>query len=124
MRGATDLRDGYVPEEVISTHAPLAGRDVMILVTLPNGADFNPRAPCGARPSSVFPSGAYTNFNPRAPCGARLGYLTREQTHDEFQPTRPLRGATKGLSAQVKELKISTHAPLAGRDSRSKTSRA
>ena len=27
LRGATDLRDDYVPQEEISTHAPLAGRD-------------------------------------------------------------------------------------------------
>ena len=27
LAGRDDLRDGYVPEEVISTHAPLAGRD-------------------------------------------------------------------------------------------------
>ena len=33
-----------------------------------------------------------------------------------FQPTRPLRGATTLLLAMRCLLKISTHAPLAGRD--------
>ena len=79
--------------------------------------DFNPRAPCGARPwtavwrtaSSAFQStrpvrGATTSspptpprrpyFNPRAPCGARL--------------TRPHPAACRGG--------ISIHAPRAGRD--------
>ena len=102
---------------------------------------FNPRAPCGARPGCQYVMRPYQgHFNPRAPCGARrfpLSIFLPE--HGEFQPTRPLRGATiKGLSAQVKELfqptrplrgatkilrgddvlvAISTHAPLAGRDS-------
>ena len=45
-----DLRDGYVPEEIISTHAPLAGRDPAPSVTgAINILYFNPRAPCGAR---------------------------------------------------------------------------
>ena len=33
-----------------------------------------------------------------------------------FQPTRPLRGATVAEAWQEKKWKISTHAPLAGRD--------
>ena len=37
-----------------------------------------------------------------------------------FQPTRPLRGATANAAANDAEVKsISTHAPLAGRDSKS-----
>ena len=36
-----------------------------------------------------------------------------------FQPTRPLRGATRRLFRTVIWLIISTHAPLAGRDSKS-----
>ena len=34
-------------------------------------ADFNPRAPCGARLQRQAESAATHNFNPRAPCGAR-----------------------------------------------------
>ncbi len=36
-----------------------------------------------------------------------------------FQPTRPLRGATTGLVHRLSAFDISTHAPLAGRDSKS-----
>ena len=36
-----------------------------------------------------------------------------------FQPTRPLRGATTGLVHRLSAFDISTHAPLAGRDSNS-----
>ena len=37
----------------------------------------------------------------------------------QFQPTRPLRGATLNELINTKADKISTHAPLAGRDSKS-----
>ena len=55
---------------------------------------FNPRAPCGARrESGTNTSSRQCYFNPRAPCGARLDW-------DFFATDR----------------RISTHAPLAGRD--------
>ena len=57
--------------------------------------NFNPRAPCGARRSRLSRRCSHTHFNPRAPCGARLY-------------------AKAGREA---ERTISTHAPLAGRDS-------
>ena len=81
-------------------------------------ANFNPRAPCGARRRCWFESRRRNhNFNPRAPCGARLrdidstisptlisthaplagrdGHYSRDGGIDNiFQPTRPLRGAT------------------------------
>ena len=69
-------RDAHRPRgdrrSEISTHAPLAGRDEEYLDFLITQQDFNPRAPCGARP--------ITN--------AGLGKV------NSFQPTRPLRGAT------------------------------
>ena len=34
---------------IISTHAPLAGRDCDLARTSIQSLDFNPRAPCGAR---------------------------------------------------------------------------
>ena len=88
------VRAGH--NDIISIHAPHAGRDILSLrhkgmpvifqSTRPmRGAThgilahillailyFNPRAPCGARPwrcSTIRLS--LLNFNPRAPCGAR-----------------------------------------------------
>ena len=58
--------------QLISTHAPLAGRDHYRKHWLAAYWHFNPRAPCGARPL------------PQALVGGILA----------FQPTRPLRGAT------------------------------
>ena len=78
----------------ISTHAPLAGRDPLDVDIGWGPWDFNPRAPCGARPIVRCPT---------------LAGLV-------FQPTRPLRGATLCPQIQVAGRAISTHAPLAGRD--------
>ena len=101
----------------ISTHAPLAGRDLQDAVLRCLHPDFNPRAPCGARPPRRSGcTGAGHHFNPRAPCGARRGKM-RDNVHPgEFQPTRPLRGATDDEVRRGVVEEISTHAPLAGRD--------
>ena len=80
----------------ISTHAPLAGRD----------RDADP---------VVRRDGAY--FNPRAPCGARPVFKSVVDRDAQFQPTRPLRGATEVAALGADAVAISTHAPLAGRDS-------
>ena len=78
----------------ISTHAPLAGRDIFKLQLIADDKNFNPRAPCGARPSSLSHGGVV----------------------QRFQPTRPLRGATGSSCDMTIQQYISTHAPLAGRD--------
>ena len=68
-------RDSKAPQDAeqikISIHAPHAGRDCPKDTHGPHMADFNPRAPCGARrgAGSIRLGGGY--FNPRAPCGAR-----------------------------------------------------
>jgi len=116
LRGATAPLWRRSRRSRISTHAPLAGRDGEEMAALEldgefqptrplRGAtrllrgtvfslDFNPRAPCGARPQPTRERAKQTNFNPRAPCGAR-----------------PKRGKCLRVFS-----KISTHAPLAGRD--------
>ena len=79
----------------ISIHAPRVGRDTRRPPRSATAADFNPRAPCGARPDAQgCVCAAVRNFNPRAPCGARPGG----------------RAGGAGYSA------ISIHAPRVGRD--------
>ena len=58
---------------------------------------FNPHAPFEARRGGRLAPASNDRFNPRAPCGARLSL--------------PFTGGTYEI--------ISTHAPLAGRDSKS-----
>ena len=78
----------------ISIHAPHAGRDFSPASFRSTGSDFNPRAPCGARPIA---SNAL-------------------KTRSTFQSTRPMRGATKALRHVPLLPAISIHAPHAGRD--------
>ena len=79
----------------ISTHAPLAGRDPAICSFCSRALYFNPRAPCGARRYNPRPRrGGRPYFNPRAPCGARRYRTNNILCRYPFQPTRPLRGAT------------------------------
>ena len=94
LRGATITWMGNLLDFYISTHAPLAGRDASFTTCWSVQENFNPRAPCGARPLPVWPRQWCTYFNPRAPCGARRG----------------------GLCDLHRPIGISTHAPLAGRD--------
>ena len=102
---------------MISTHAPLTGRDQACWRLSTSTLNFNPRAPYGARPHSPRrPRPPPRHFNPRAPYGARLGIHRRPPTANRFQPTRPLRGATVREQGQRRGVPISTHAPLTGRD--------
>ena len=105
--------------EGISTHAPLAGRDIEVQEQHAPNQYFNPRAPCGARLNNLAVTVEKLYFNPRAPCGARRAHVAAFRPDAAFQPTRPLRGATQILRAAHGEESISTHAPLAGRDTAS-----
>ena len=96
LRGATSKRSVSQAVKPISTHAPLAGRDIGFLVTNAEKRVFQPTRPL---------RGA-TRLSPPLSSGQR------------FQPTRPLRGATDSPDAEAGERVISTHAPLAGRDGR------
>ena len=97
-RAGSDLRDLTVLRlsQIISIHAPRAGSDQAAERLWNKYLDFNPRSPCGERPSVPHRGnigGIY--FNPRSPCGERH---------------------TRVLMADGSE-KISIHAPRAGSDS-------
>ena len=102
--------------------------------------DFNPRAPCGARPVTMYQIATKGKFQSTRPLrGATLAAELEVLDIPQFQSTRPLRGATSGsctswpavryfnprapcgarlTRAPEGELasRISIHAPLAGRD--------
>ena len=152
MRGATWCKRTYHASFSISIHAPHAGRDLKssssplafpISIHAPHAGrdrrrsrsrssqtNFNPRAPCGARPPPNTPLRSASHFNPRAPCGARLNpdivaididgisihapHAGRDPPHPWplpvqqflFQSTRPMRGATGIVPAAVTGLDI------------------
>ena len=138
LRGATEDGDVTVPTVGISTHTPLAGRDISYLRqwnvvfisthTPLAGRDLKPPSPrprpristhtplagrdlCGGLRSSQ-----QDDFNSHAPCGARQLLLPSLFPSFKFQLTRPLRGATAYLEEYARHIMISTHTPLAGRD--------
>ena len=103
---------------LISIHAPLAGRDPCLrAATRARRSDFNPRAPCGARPAAPSLPATTLAFQSTRPLrGATNITRNTKVLLSLFQSTRPLRGATCSLSHASQALVISIHAPLAGRD--------
>ena len=80
--------------DCISTHAPLAGRDLPV--------------------SALAASDMISTHAPLA--GRDYHHPVKHNHLQKFQPTRPLRGATVITTSKQKSRRISTHAPLAGRD--------
>ena len=74
--------------------APCGARPTGVPQNFIRPTHFNPRAPCGARRRARRAKDILRDFNPRAPCGARLASLISLSNRFRFQPTRPLRGAT------------------------------
>ena len=77
LRGATDIMTVTAQDILISTHAPLAGRDAahrhgFVVV------DISTHAPLAGR-DFLLPvhESNYSHFNPRAPCGARRDQAVR-----------------------------------------------
>ena len=138
-----DLRKAIIASKsAISTHAPLAGRDGSTREERSVTRNFNPRAPCGARRVSFNFASIIRIFQPTRPLRGATRWSTAPKAKAVFQPTRPLRGATavtSGLGLTTGDFNprapcgarqmrsqngksgriISTHAPLAGRDSKS-----
>ena len=119
LRGATSGNTVTFTEgEYFNPRAPCGARRRKPDDSCGRYPDFNPRAPCGARLWRASPKARRSrHFNPRAPCGARLFTFVGVSVTVTFQPTRPLRGATFLRLLKPGEFCISTHAPLAGRDS-------
>ncbi len=121
----------------VSIHAPRAGRDGIHHRNKSIKKGFNPRAPCGARPSRSILSGWPVCFNPRAPCGARRFFLSKHlggssfnprapcgarpasfgsaKAENLFQSTRPVRGATPALDRRRRRICFNPRAPCGAR---------
>ena len=116
MRGATASRGVVWVPQLISIHAPLAGRDRGPGGGLAGRGDFNPRAPCGARHLPTLSSVTHPGFQSTRPLRGATRSAQTSSSIRIFQSTRPLRGATKFVFESKVKRGISIHAPLAGRD--------
>ena len=95
---------------------PLRGATSVAGAAGPLYNDFNPRAPCGARPEKQLCRLLLLLFQPTRPLRGATRLDAIECRMLTFQPTRPLRGATSSDRPTQQPRDISTHAPLAGRD--------
>ena len=137
--GATKAAAGDRPRQLISIHAPRVGRDGLHALFVQQGrisihaprvgrdaqpgerswlcADFNPRAPCGARLWVPRPrKNSQRNFNPRAPCGARPGDLRHPLPGAPISIHAPRVGRDLDSPSCHPQCRISIHAPRVGRD--------
>ena len=95
VRGATVLRRLYGSPIKISIHAPRAGRDLTATESLDGQTNFNPRAPCGARPVPCMVFFVPLIFQSTRPVrGATETVNRNRELQGKFQSTRPVRGAT------------------------------
>ena len=144
VRGATAHIVGTVPGLLISIHAPRAGRDARRNAKQCQRRGISIHAPRAGRDGRRQSAACrWPDFNPRAPCGARpQSRPAAARSSRRFQSTRPVRGATTGdgpppgpplyfnprapcgarhisILRILTLIKISIHAPRAGRDSKS-----
>ena len=94
MRGATTSRFIVRNSSTFQSTRPMRGATICIRIASRRSICFNPRAPCGARHRL---SAAFFCLN-------------------QFQSTRPMRGATPEFPVRALNLRVSIHAPHAGRD--------
>ena len=122
MRGATIVDYLHRDTIRISIHAPHAGCDARMQGRRDFTQNFNPRTPCGVRPTIRQTQSWRTYyFNPRTPCGVRHPARQAHTCAYLFQSTHPMRGATLlGDFLHVSNQFQSTH-PMRGATSSSDT---
>ena len=75
----------------------------------PTGTNFNPRPPCGGRPSPPASGPAPRYFNPRPPCGGRHMDYRKEAAQELFQSTSSVWRTTLCGQSHDWEIFISIH---------------
>ena len=86
--------DAAILNMYISIHVPREGHDFYQYRVRLCTRYFNPRAPRGARPLTMYVTDIDMDFNPRAPRGARHISNRRNVARGLFQSTCPARGTT------------------------------
>ena len=94
LRGATFFFSVVALLALISTHTPLAGRDVFFLIFLSVSPHFYSHAPCGARLAVESPVSLPRGFLLTRPLRGATQLGRYCAGFGKFLLTRPLRGAT------------------------------
>ena len=112
LRSATSLSPSWAPDEPVSIHALLAECDSGKSGVTRPAESFNPRTPCGVRPTSFrtsmlvipfqsthslrsatmrrfLPRSQTWRFNPRTPCGVRQCGFRHDDAGSGFNPRTP-----------------------------------
>ena len=101
---------------IISIHAPHAGRDRGPHPDHDQGVDFNPRAPCGARPDGRYQDGETYPFQSTRPMRGATYFDKLFDIDCPISIHAPHAGRDEGFPAYRRQVQISIHAPHAGRD--------
>ena len=94
LRGTTLCASDGQNRRSISIHVPLAGHDAFCVVLLNIICNFNPRAPCGARPKTHSRRFSATAFQSTCPLRGTTIARTSSSGTIQLQSTCPLRGTT------------------------------
>ena len=98
----------------VSIHALLAECDTRQRPPPRRYTGFNPRTPCGVRPTPIASTlNPVLSFNPRTPCGVRLHVPGPAGQMLLFQSTHSLRSATGCKKVDLLKDLVSIHALLA-----------
>ena len=101
----------------ISIHAPRVGSDQAKEQMIGGYFEFQSTLPVwGATTATGFCVGCILDFNPRSPCGERPTKKTSPPSESGFQSTLPVWGATSGIVTSGPFCGISIHAPRVGSD--------
>ena len=101
----------------ISIHAPRVGSDCVWSHCPMERVEFQSTLPVwGATRTSITWMCGATNFNPRSPCGERPTRHCNVGQFVSFQSTLPVWGATKQHDNVIVDSGISIHAPRVGSD--------
>ena len=104
------------PHSIFQSTRPVRGATDTPSARIPVSCHFNPRAPCGARPTYMVSLMLQHLFQSTRPVRGATSLHNPVTDTVKFQSTRPVRGATSFHALFRTPSDISIHAPRAGRD--------
>ena len=110
--------EGEVAAKMFQSTLPVWGATGSLRILWPTCRRFNPRSPCGERPSSAPYRLCAIIVSIHAPrVGSDPQGYSQQDLADMFQSTLPVWGATARNAARCRRCPVSIHAPRVGSDS-------